>query len=215
MLTASQHADQLTILEVGAEVEREARSLLFHSYSQEPAYQYLLNAEKTGYEQRVRAVIRETINLHFSEQQPVLALYKENRVIGFAFILTPLVTADLYNHFRWRWRMILTAGFSATERFLDYRKQVESILPKQPLHRLAFIAVHPQQQHQGYGLQFMTSIHDYCAKDKTSAGIVLDTGNPRYVTFFEKMGYQRLGNVHVGDITEHVFFRPVTQHETA
>ncbi|MGI0116542.1 GNAT family N-acetyltransferase [Zooshikella sp. RANM57] len=210
MLTASQHADELAIIEVGAETEREARSLLFHSYSQEPAYQYLLNAEKTGYEQRVRAVIRETVNLHFAEQQPVLAMYKASRVIGFAFILTPSMTADLYNHFRWRWRMILTAGFSATERFLDYRRQVEAILPKQRLHRLAFIAIHPQHQHQGYGLQFMNSIHEYCAKDKNSVGVVLDTGNPRYIAFFERIGYQSLGSVHVGDIIENVFFRPMS-----
>jgi len=37
---------------------------------------------------------------------------------------------------------------------------------------------------------------------------VLDTGNPRYLVFFERQGYTQIGEVALGPVVEHVFFHP-------
>ena len=35
---------------------------------------------------------------------------------------------------------------------------------------------------------------------------LLDTGNPRYLEFYKRQGYQEIGEVAVGPVREHVFF---------
>lgn len=44
---------------------REARSLLYQAYRHEPTFRFLFNAERSGYEQRVRATVRELVKQHF------------------------------------------------------------------------------------------------------------------------------------------------------
>ena len=39
----------------------EARSLLYHAYRHEPTFGYLFEAERPGYEHRVRATVRELV----------------------------------------------------------------------------------------------------------------------------------------------------------
>ena len=41
---------------------------------------------------------------------------------------------------------------------------------------------------------------------KLSKGVVLDTGNPRYLEFYKRQGYEEIGEVAVGPVREHVFF---------
>lgn len=45
---------------------REARSLLYQAYRHEPTFAYIFEAERAGYEQRVRATVRELVKQHFS-----------------------------------------------------------------------------------------------------------------------------------------------------
>ena len=47
---------------------REARSLLYHAYRHEPTFAYLLESERAGFDQRVRATVRELVNQHFAEE---------------------------------------------------------------------------------------------------------------------------------------------------
>ncbi|MOA63063.1 hypothetical protein D3C78_1886600 [compost metagenome] len=53
--------------------------------------------------------------------------------------------------------------------------------------------------------------------DESSQGVILDTGNPRYLDFYKRQGYEEIGEVAIGPIREHVFFHPnpqVLQAET-
>ena len=49
------------------------------------------------------------------------------------------------------------------------------------------------------------------AKDRGRWGVVLDTGNPHYLEFYKRQGYEEIGEVAVGPIREHVFFHPNPQ----
>ncbi|MEG1080979.1 MAG: GNAT family N-acetyltransferase, partial [Pseudomonas sp.] len=39
-------------------------------------------------------------------------------------------------------------------------------------------------------------------------GVVLDTGNEHYLAFYQRQGYQEIGEIAVGPVREHVFFHP-------
>ena len=60
---------------------REARSLLYNAYRHEPTFAYLFEADRPGYDQRVRATVRELVNQHLLQDQPALGLLLDDRLI--------------------------------------------------------------------------------------------------------------------------------------
>ena len=51
---------------------REARSLLYHAYRHDPTFAYLFESERPGFDQRVRATVRELVQQHFAEELPAI-----------------------------------------------------------------------------------------------------------------------------------------------
>ena len=75
-------------------------------------------------------------------------------------------------------RMLLTTGFRCTQRYLAYHNAILACLPPGPYHVLPLLGVHPEFQGQRFGEQLLEALHNWCAEDDGSLGIVLDTGNP-------------------------------------
>ncbi|WP_439888591.1 GNAT family N-acetyltransferase [Pseudomonas sp. MBLB4123] len=190
---------------------REARSLLYHAYRHEPTFAYLFEAGRTGYDQRVRATVRELVQQHFSEDLPALGLLIDDRLIGMALIAPPQRRLDITESWGWRMRMLLTTGFRCTRRYLEYHDAVLACLPPGTYHQLPLLGIHPEFQGQHYGEQLLEALHNWCAEDGSSQGVVLDTGDEHYLDFYKRQGYQEVGQVAVGPIVEHVFFHPNPQ----
>ena len=190
---------------------REARSLLYHAYRHEPTFAYLLESERAGFDQRVRATVRELVNQHFAEEQPAIGLLVDDRLVGIALIAPPQRRLGITESWSWRMRMLLTAGFRCTRRYLDYHEAVHACLPPGPFHMLPLLGVHPEFQGQHLGEQLLQALHNWCAEDDSSQGVVLDTGNPHYLEFYRRLGYEEVGEVAVGPIIEHVLFHPNPQ----
>ena len=72
------------------------------------------------------------------------------------------------------------------------------------IHRLA---VHPEYQSKGYAQQLMDYAEAF-AKANTFISIRLDTfsQNTRNQNFYEKRGYQRLGNIYFPKQSKHPFY---------
>ncbi len=190
---------------------REARSLLYHAYRHTPTFAYLFEAERPGYDQRVRATVRELVQQHFSEDLPALGLLIDDRLIGMALIAPPQRRLDITESWGWRMRMLLTAGFRCTKRYLAYHDAVLACLPPGPYHVLPLLGIHPEFQGQHFGEQLLEALHNWCADEASSQGVVLDTGDAHYLDFYMRQGYQEVGVVAIGPIIEHVFFHPNPQ----
>jgi GNAT superfamily N-acetyltransferase len=190
---------------------REARSLLYHAYRHDPTFAYLFEAERPGYDQRVRATVRELVQQHFVEDLPAIGLLIDDRLIGMALIAPPQRRMDITESWSWRMRMLLSTGFRCTKRYLEYHEAVITSLPPGPYHVLPLLGVHPQYQGQQLGEQLLEALHNWCAEDASSQGVVLDTGNPHYLAFYQRQGYEEIGQVAIGPIIEHVFFHPSPQ----
>ncbi|NWD75478.1 GNAT family N-acetyltransferase [Pseudomonas gingeri] len=195
---------QIHLLDGG--YSREARSLLYQSYRHEPTFAYLFEAERPGYEQRVRATVRERVKQHFLEDLPAIGLLVNDRLIGIALIAPPQRRLDITESWAWRMRMVLSTGFRCTRRYLEYQQAVLACLPSNSVHVLPLLGIHPQFQGQHYGEQLLMAVHNWCAEDTHSQGVVLDSGNPRYLAFYKRQGYEDIGEVAVGPIREHVFY---------
>ncbi|CAN7145846.1 GNAT family N-acetyltransferase [Pseudomonas sp. LjRoot71] len=190
---------------------REARSLLYQAYRHDPTFAYLFEAERAGYDQRVRATVRELVQQHFAEDLPAIGLLIDDRLIGMALIAPPQRRMDITESWAWRMRMLLTTGFRCTKRYLAYHDAVIACLPPGPYHVLPLIGVHPQYQGKRLGEQLLEALHNWCAEDASSQGVVLDTGNAHYLEFYKRQGYEEIGEVAIGPIIEHVFFHPNPQ----
>lgn len=186
--------------------DREARSLLYHAYRHDPTFAYLFEAERPGYDQRVRATVRELVQQHFAEDLPAIGLLIDDRLIGMALIAPPQRRMDITESWSWRMRMLLTTGFGCTKRYLEYHDAVIACLPPGQYHVLPLLGVHPEYQGQRLGEQLLEALHNWCAEDAHSQGVVLDTGNAHYLDFYKRQGYEEVGTVAIGPIIEHVFF---------
>ena len=100
-------------------------------------------------------------------------------------------------------------------RYLDYHAAVLGCLPPGAFHVLPLMGVHPQFQGQHYGEQLLEALHNWCAADTASQGLVIDTGNARYLNFYERQGYKDIGQVAIGPVVEHVFFHPAPRRVEA
>ncbi|SDI16821.1 GNAT family N-acetyltransferase [Pseudomonas panipatensis] len=198
---------------LGDSYTREIRSLLYHAYRHEPTFNYLFEGDRPGFDQRVRATVRELTNQHMAEELPVIGLVLGERLVAVALVAPPQRRLGITESWAWRMRMLLTAGFRCTRRYLDYHEAVLGCLPPGPYHLLPLLGVHPEFQGRHLGEQLLNALHLWCAEDSGSRGLVLDTGNSRYLDFYRRHGYQEIGEVALGPIREHVLFQPNPQPE--
>jgi len=185
----------------------EAKAVLFQAYRHEPTFEYLFDAGKPGYEQRVRATIRELINLYLELDQDALGLLQDETLVGVAFIGSPALRLDLPRRLNWRFRMILTAGWSSTRRYIDYHRQIARLLPEGQFHQLPLMAIQPKYQGQGLGRKLIQAVEKVCGTDPHTSGLVLDTGNSRYLDFYHSLGFEEIGEIQLGKVTEHVLLK--------
>ncbi len=186
----------------------EAKAILYRAYKHEPTFKYLFESSRPGYDQRIRATIRELIDLHFSTHQEVIGLALDNHLIAVALVGNPKMRLTLSKQWNWKFRMMLTAGMDCTWRYIDYHKQIHQVLPKGLHHELPLIGVDSKYRNMGYGKQLMQAIEKICLDNPESGGIALDTGNARYIKFYESIGYHVIGEVKLGDLVEKVLFKP-------
>lgn len=204
-----ENAAEATLVRLDRSALDEAKSLLFHAYRHEPTFQYLFDSNRAGYDQRVRATLREGLELHFANGQDAIGITEDDVLVAVAFISCPGSRIALADQFNWRIKMMLTAGLSSTRRFIEYHDQVQAVLPKDLHHHLPFIAVHPKYQSQGYGRMLINAVENICRESPGTCGIGLDTGNERYLSFYLKLGFEKVGEVKIGNVVETVLFKRV------
>ncbi|QXH49383.1 GNAT family N-acetyltransferase [Pseudomonas fakonensis] len=194
---------------------REARSLLFHAYRHDPTYAWLFDAQRPGYERRLRVVIREWLRQHFYLQLPAIGVLVEDRLAGVALIAPPLRRLGVADSWAWRLRMVLGTGLRCTRRYLDYQAALASCLPGGQVHVLPLLGVHPQFQGRHLGEQLLQAVHDWCGEIPGTQGVVLDTGNEHYLAFYRRLGYEEIGEVAIGPVRERILFYPNTLSSSA
>ncbi|MBP0944832.1 GNAT family N-acetyltransferase [Pseudomonas alliivorans] len=191
---------------------RETRALLFRAYRNDPTFAYVFNSQRSGFENRIRETIRQLVKQHFLQNQPGMGLFIDDRLVGVALIAPPQRRLGITESWAWRLRMVVGTGLSCTQRYLAYYNAVLACVPSETVHVLPLIGLEPEFQGQKTGQelseQLLQALHDWCSEDENSEGIVLDTGNPRYLEFYKRQGYQEVGEIAVGPVREHVFFHP-------
>ena len=206
-LMNQQLASETQLVRLDRSALSEAKSILFHACRHEPAYQHIFDSARPGYDQRVRANLRESLELHFSLENDAIGLLDDGLLVAVAFIWRTDAKASLADQINWRIRMMLTAGLTSTRRYMDCLGQIQACMPEESHHELPFIGVLPKYQNLGYGRVLMEVAEGICRESVRSAGIGLSTGNARYLRFYTTMGFKKAGEVKMGNSTETVMFK--------
>ncbi|WP_126790491.1 GNAT family N-acetyltransferase [Aliidiomarina haloalkalitolerans] len=183
-----------------------AASLLLQAYRDDPTFEVIFKAEKEGYEQRLRAAIREELNAFYQHQQPMIGLFSGDTLEGVVCITRQGQAFTPERFWHWRLRMLLTAGFVSTRQMLEKERFIAETMPVSQYHMLTFIAVAAQYRQQGLGDLLIHAARDVLEADQESAGIAVLATRPEYARFFGQRGFHFLRDVQVGDIKGQLMF---------
>ncbi len=185
-----------------------ASYLLYQSYYDDPVFMDIFQSEKSDYEQRLRAAIREELSVFWQEEQPVIGIFVEQQLLGVACVTEPdsKLSGDRFWH--WRLKMLLTAGYVSTKQLLDKEQRIHAAMPVQHYHMLAFIAISPQYQHLGLGHYLMHAVDSIVEKNPASQGIGVFVTLDKNKAFFSADHYQQVTELNFSKVKGSLMFRP-------
>jgi len=186
---------------LSAEELKLAASLLFQAYHDDPVFLDIFNSEKEGYEQRLRASIREELTAFWQAKQPMVGLYLGESMVGVACLNSPDDSIGSNRFWHWRLKMLLTAGYLSTKQMIEKEQKVISAVPLKKFHMLSFIAIHPLHQHHGFGHYLMAAVNTVLEEHGDSQGVAVYATSGKFRAFFEDANYQFVKDVTVGKVS--------------
>ncbi len=186
---------------LGADELKLAASLLFQSYHDDPVFLDIFNSDKEGYEQRLRASIREELSAFWQAKQPMVGLYLGESMVGVACLNSPDDSVGSDRFWHWRLKMLLTAGYFSTKQMIEKEQKVIEAVPLKKFHMLSFVAIHPLHQHHGFGHYLMAAVNTVLEEHGDSEGVAVYATSGKFRSFFEDSDYQFVKDVTVGKVS--------------
>lgn len=199
-----------------AEELKLAASLLYQAYHDDPLFMDLFQADKADYEKRLRAAIREELNAFWEADQPMIGIFEEDSLVGVACLTRPGKSFGPGKYWHWRLKMLLTAGYVSTRQLIDKEALIQSAMQEQltngdsdrHYHMLAFIAVHPRYQQNGWGHLLIGAAEQVLEDDSDSAGIAVYITQTKYLPLFEQHQYLKVADLQVSGVAGQLLFYP-------
>ncbi|RDV24388.1 N-acetyltransferase [Alteromonas aestuariivivens] len=204
---AELNPENLKAVYLAADDLKVAASILYNAYFDDPLFVDIFQAEKEGYESRLRSAIREELNAFWVAKQPMIGLFEDSRLLAVACLTSPDSAFGAGRYWHWRLKMLLTAGLFGTRQMLEKEERVRRRIPAQNYHMLSFIGVHPDHQHHGLGHMLMRAIDSVLLEDDRSEGVGVYVTLPKCLSFFENGEYEKVSELEVGHITGQIMFR--------
>ncbi len=186
---------------LSAEEVKLAASLLFQSYHDDPVFLDIFNSEKEGYEQRIRASIREELSAFWQAKQPMVGVFLADTLVGVACLNSPDDSVGSERFWHWRLKMLLTAGYFSTKQMIEKEQKVMAAVPLKKFHMLSFIAIHPLHQHHGLGHYLMAAVDTVLKEHGDSEGVAVYATSGKFRAFFEDANYEFIQDVSVGKVS--------------
>ncbi len=186
---------------LSAEELKLAASLLFQAYHDDPVFLDIFNSNKEGYEQRLRASIREELSAFWQAKQPMVGLYLGESMVGVACLNSPDDSVGSERFWHWRLKMLLTAGYFSTKQMIEKEQKVISAVPLEKFHMLSFIAIHPLHQHHGFGHYLMAAVNTVLEEHGDSEGVAVYATSGKFRAFFEDANYKFVTELTVGKVS--------------
>ncbi len=193
-----------------AEELKLAASLLYQAYHDDALLMALFQADKADYEKRLRAAIREELAAFWEAKQPMIGVFSGQSLLGVACLTEPGKSFGPGRYWHWRLKMLLTAGYVSTKQLVAKEEKIQAAIADElgleHYHMLAFIAVNPTYQQQGWGDVLVRAAEQALADEPSSQGIAVLITQPHHKQLFLQHNYQRVCSLAIGEISGELYF---------
>ncbi|MEW9797655.1 GNAT family N-acetyltransferase [Alteromonas sp. CYL-A6] len=184
-----------------------AASILYNAYFDDPLFVDIFQAEKEGYESRLRSAIREELNAFWIAEQPMVGLFDDDRLIAVCCLTGPDAAFGAGRYWHWRLKMLLTAGLFGTRQMVEKEEKVRAMVPATDFHMVSFIAVHPDYQNQGLGHVLLGAIDSILEESEKSEGVAVLVTVDKHKPFFDDAHYAEVGELETSRVKGTVMFK--------
>ncbi|MBE0457684.1 GNAT family N-acetyltransferase [Pseudoalteromonas sp. KG3] len=210
-MTVETENETLRVQYIAAEDISIAASLIYQAYHDDPLLQPLLNyseSNKASYEKKLRALIREELNTFWQEKQPLIGLYKQDRLKAVACVFESDSQLQAQRYWHWRLKLMLSAGYLQTNQLIEKEQTIRNALSSQGnYYFLAFIAVDPHFHGQGIGRYLLRGLNDLVQSNDSASGMAVFVTQDKHTAFFASEGFTSLQHLTFNNVQGELLFK--------
>lgn len=203
--------DVFNVQYIAAEDISIAASLIYQAYHDDPILQKMLNYsedELAAYEKKLRALIREELSTFWQEKQPLIGLYKNNRLKAVACVFESSSQLQAQRYWHWRLKLMLSAGYLQTNQLIEKEQTIRDALKQQGnYYFLAFIAVDPHFQGEGLGRYLLRGLDDLVKSNVQATGMAVFVTQEQHINFFQTEGFEKLKKLTFNNVEGELLFK--------
>ncbi len=210
MTTATQ-TDAYSVQYISAEDISVAASLIYQAYHDDPVLQQVLNYTEhnlAAYEKKLRALIREELNTFWQVKQPLIGLYRNERLKAVACVFESNSQLQAERYWHWRLKLMLSAGYLQTNQLIEKEQTIRAALKDQGnYYFLAFIAVDPHFHGQGLGRYLLRGLDDLVKNNTAASGMAVFVTRDQHISFFHSEGFKQLQKLTFNSVDGQLMFK--------
>lgn len=186
---------------------KEAVQCFVNAFSDEPGFEFLF-PELDSRQKRMEAIFEFSCKYRLLVDEPMFGLDLNGELVAVTHLSSskkPESTKDVED----LWATYATVmGEETDERFDEYTKIKKALMPDEPHTYVVSLVVKPGKQGKGYGGQLLEEICSLSKSDPNSKSTMLDTTKEINVRFYEKHGFEVIGESELGACPIFLMRRP-------
>lgn len=197
------------IVRIGEDRAALATRTLCDAFRTYPVMRFLLG-EAERYEERLSTLIGFFVRARLLRAEPLLGIEGDGGFLAVAMVSEPGGPASPPELDGIRARTWKTLGPGARSRYEAFGAACAPLLAAAPEPRLHLnmIGVRTGATGRGLGRRLLEQVHDMAARHPVSRGVTLTTEDPANFPFYERFGYERIGDATVAPgLVTRAFFR--------
>ncbi|MCM2679114.1 GNAT family N-acetyltransferase [Echinimonas agarilytica] len=184
-----------------------AASLLYQAYHDDPMFMKVFDASKLAYEQKLRALFREELDVFWQYEQPVIGAFEGETLLGVSCINLPESPLGGERFWNWRMKMLMSAGVVSTGRLIEKEQRIAQAMPNHQCHQLSLIAVAPNYQKQGVGETLLCGVDCLVEEHLNSSGCAIFVSNQNAAHWLNQHGYNAIQELSFSNFEGSLLFK--------
>ncbi|WP_350654727.1 GNAT family N-acetyltransferase [Pseudoalteromonas sp. D48-MNA-CIBAN-0056] len=211
MTATAESTDTFSVQHIAPEDISTAASLIYQAYQNDPILKTLLGYNEKSpldYEKKLRALIREELSSFWQEKQPLIGLYRNDKLKAVACVFESSSQLQAERYWHWRLKLMLSAGYLQTNQLIEKEKTIRDALkPQGNYYFLAFIAVDPHFHGQGFGRQLLKGLDGLLHDNPESSGIAVFVTRDEHTQFFKSQGFEHFKQLTFNRVKGELLFK--------
>jgi len=211
MTATAESTDMFSVQHIAPEDISTAASLIYQAYQNDPILKTLLGYNEKSpldYEKKLRALIREELSSFWQEKQPLIGLYRNDKLKAVACVFESSSQLQAERYWHWRLKLMLSAGYLQTNQLIEKEKTIRDALkPQGNYYFLAFIAVDPHFHGQGFGRQLLKGLDGLLHDNPESSGIAVFVTRDEHTQFFKSQGFEHFKQLTFNRVKGELLFK--------